>query len=274
MGRTLMMYDTLNNMTVKRRLDRMAESEISMLWEVLLEDNPLLGNNDLLVFDRYLASHLLIFYLHHIGVKSCFRLKKDWWKITERFYKSGKQSQVLMLELPRQDTAKAKQLGIGQTKIKVRMVRVELEGGETEILLTTPCNERTFTAEDIAELYGLRWTVEDGYKTFKRKVCIENFSGKSPKAVLQDFYVKLFIMNLTAAAIRPINEALKKATVKVKYPHQANVIEAIATMKKAVISFFVTGKIKTAIERVVRRLSTVTEPVRKGRQFKRKHLPW
>jgi hypothetical protein len=104
-------------------------------------------------------------------------------------------------------------------------------------------------------------------------VCIENFSGKSYKAVLQDFYVKIFIMNLTAVAVRPINEALKKESVKVKHSHQVNIIEAIATMKKAVVSFFVTGKIAEAIKRVVRRLSNNTEPIRPGRKFKRKHQP-
>ena len=104
-------------------------------------------------------------------------------------------------------------------------------------------------------------------------MCIKNFSGKSYKAVLQDFFVKLFIMNLTAAAVRPINEALKKQSVKVGYLHQINIIEAIATMKKAVISFFVTGKIAQAIKRVVRRLSDITEPIRPGRKFKRNHQP-
>jgi hypothetical protein len=104
-------------------------------------------------------------------------------------------------------------------------------------------------------------------------VCIENFSGKSEKAVLQDFYVKIFIMNLTAVAVRPINEALKKQPVKVKYVHQVNFIEAIATMKKAVVSFFVTGKITQAIKRVVRRLTDITEPIRPGRKFKRNHQP-
>ena len=153
------------------------------------------------------------------------------------------------------------------------MVRIELESGETEILLSTLVNEEIFTPAHLKELYGLRWPIEESYKTFKHKVCIENFSGKSEKAVLQDFYVKIFIMNLTAVAVRPINEALKKQPIRVKYAHQVNFIEAIATMKKAVVSFFVTGKITQAIKRVVRRLTDVTEPIRPGRKFKRNHQP-
>lgn len=272
MGRTLMMYDTLNNMTLKGSLGKIEESEASMLWKILQGDVEL-KKNDLLVFDRYFASHLLMFYLYERGVKFCFRMKKDWWKVVERFYKSGKDSQVLVLKLPPKDTREAKRLGITRTKMKVRLVRVELDSGETEVLLTNLCSEKAYSVEDISELYGLRWPVEDGYKTFKHKVCIENFSGKSDKAVLQDFYVKLFIMNLTAAAVRPINEALKKPTVKVKHIRQVNMIEAIATMKKAVVSFFVTGKIKEALGRVARRLSKITEPIRKGRKFKRNHQP-
>jgi hypothetical protein len=271
MGRTLMIYDTLNLLTLHGSLDKMEESETSMLHKVLPEID--FKENDLLIFDRYYASHLLFFYLQKIGVQFCFRMKKNWWKVVETFYNTGKESQVVNLELPAKDKTAAESLGITKKKIKVRLVRIELESGETEILLSTLVNEEIFTPAHLKELYGLRWPIEESYKTFKHKVCIENFSGKSEKAVLQDFYVKIFIMNLTAVAVRPINEALKKQPVKVKYVHQVNFIEAIATMKKAVVSFFVTGKITQAIKRVVRRLTDITEPIRPGRKFKRNHQP-
>ena len=80
-------------------------------------------------------------------------------------------------------------------------------------------------------------------------------------------------MNLTAVAVRPINEALRKQTVKVKYTHQVNIIEAIATMKRAVVSFFVTNQIGKALQRLYERMSKITEPVRPGRKFKRNHQP-
>ena len=85
--------------------------------------------------------------------------------------------------------------------------------------------------------------------------------------------MKIFIMNLTAVAVRPINEALKKNSVKVKYTHQVNIIEAIATMKRAVVSFFVTHQIGKAIQRLYDRISKSTEPIRPGRKFKRNHQP-
>lgn len=271
MGRVLMVYDTLNHLTIHGSIASIEESETSMLWKCLPDLK--VGKDDILVFDRLYASHLLFFYLQKLGVQFCFRMKKDWWKMVETFYGSGQISSVVALDLPKKDYARAAELGIIQTTLRCRLTRIELDGGETEILLSTLIDEDAFSVADTKELYGLRWPIEDAYKTFKHKVCVENFSGKSDRAVLQDFYVKIFIMNLTAVAIRPINEALKKQSVKVKHVHQVNLIEAIASMKRAVVSFFVTKNIGQAIKRIYRKLSKTTEPIRPGRSFKRNHQP-
>lgn len=267
MARMLTAYDPLNHLTLYGAMDKEEISEIELLWEWLPKQT--FAKGDLLILDRYFASHLAFFYLNSRGVNYCFRMKNNWWKIVERFNASGRNSQVLNLELPPRDRQRAAGLGIKKTTIRVRLVRVILDSGETEILLTSLLNEAAFDVARCKELYGLRWPVEESYKSFKHKVCIENFSGKSERAVLQDFYVKLFIMNLTAVAVRPINAALQKQSVKVKHVHQVNFIEAIATMKKAVISFFITGTVASAIGRIWSRLLRCTEPIRKGRSNER-----
>jgi len=269
MAQALTMYDTLNNITLYGSLENIAESETSLVYKALADIS--LNKNDILVFDRYFASYLLFFHLQKLGVQFCFRMKSGWWNIVKDFNDSGKESQVLVLEMRSRDRKEAVALGITETSIKCRLTRVELDGGEIEILLTSLTDEQKISVADTKELYGKRWPIEDSYKTFKNKVCIENFSGKTENAVMQDFYVKIFIMNLTAVAIRPINIALSKKSVKIKHIHQVNLIEALATMKKGVVSFFVTGKISKGIKRFFARVSKITEPIRKGRKFKRKH---
>jgi hypothetical protein len=272
MARMLVVYDTINQMTLHGAMGHIEnESESSMLWDCLpgLQLNP----NDILVFDRYYASHILFFYLQKRGVQFCFRMKKNWWKEVERFYNSGEDSSVISLKLPTQDRVKAKELGITATKIKCRLTKIELESGEIEILLTSLVNEDIYSVEDTKQLYGLRWPIEESYKSFKHKVCIENFSGKTQKNVLQDFYVKIFIMNLTAVAVRPINDALKKKAIKVKFKHQVNFIEAIFTTKRAVVSFFVTNQVGKGIKRLIERISNITEPIRPNRKYKRTKQP-
>lgn len=61
--------------------------------------------------------------------------------------------------------------------IKVRCVKVELETGEIEILLTNLETEK-FTSDEIKELYNLRWQIEINYRHLK----IENIT--SSKEVL------------------------------------------------------------------------------------------
>jgi hypothetical protein len=270
LARSLMVYDTLNHITLYGDMDRFEQSESAMLWKSLSELK--LNKNDILVFDRYYASHLLIFYLRKLDVQFCFRMKKTWFEV-DRFWRSGKDSDVITIGLPLENREEAARLGISEVRFKCRLVSIKLESGETEILLTSLVNEEEFTIADLKELYGYRWPVEDCFKTFKHKVCIENFSGKSVKAVLQDFYVKIFIMNLTAVAVRPINEALKNPVAKVKYTYQVNFIEAIATMKRSVVSFFLTKAIGKGLQRFYDRMSKITEPVRPGRKYKRNHQP-
>jgi hypothetical protein len=270
-ARTLLVYDTINHLTLHGAMDRFDKPEVGMLWDCLPTLD--LQSNDLMIFDRLYASHLLMLYLNQRGVSFCFRMKKNWWKEVEAFYNSGESSKEIRLSLPLHERERAAALGITQIRMRCRLVRVELEGGETEILLTSLTDEKRYPQQAIKSLYSWRWPVEEGYKTFKHKVCIENFSGKSPKAVLQDFHVKLFIMNLTAAAIKPLNEALKKKPVKVKYRHQVNVIEAIATLKRAVVSFFLTDKASTAIDRFYTRMAKITEPIRPNRKYDRNHRP-
>jgi hypothetical protein len=90
----------------------------------------------------------------------------------------------------------------------VRAIRIELASGETEILLTSLMDKDLYPHEIFKELYHLRWTVEENYKTAKCRIEIENFSGKSVESVYQDFHAKVFAMNLTAAMTHPAQNVI------------------------------------------------------------------
>jgi hypothetical protein len=273
MGRILTVYDTINNITLYGALESNKKSENEMFRESL--GSLQLDKNDILVFDRLFASYFLFFYLDKIGVQFCFRMKNNWWREVRNFNASGKESSVVTLRLPAKDKEEAKKYGITAKTIRCRLTKIKLESGETEILLSSLVNEDIYSVLDTKIIYGLRWPIEDSYKTLKHKVCIENFSGKSYKAVMQDFYAKIFIMNLTAVAVHPVNEALKKKpkSKRQKHTHQVNIIEAIMTMKRAVVSFFLTDQIENGLKRLYERISKITEPIRHGRKYKRNHQP-
>ena len=71
-------------------------------------------------------------------------------------------------------------LSSGNT-IKVRCVKVKLETGKIEILLTNLETEK-FTSDEIKELYNLRWQIEINYRHLK----IENITSSKEVFIKQD----------------------------------------------------------------------------------------
>lgn len=272
MARILQVYDVLNRLIVGGEIDSIKESETALLWKQLPLVKPIEGHDDLWLFDRYFASHLLIFYLNSVNARFCFRMKKDWWKICESFLKSGNNSQVITLTLPKKDKEKADELGIINRTITVRLARIELESGETEILLTSLCDEVEVSVADLKELYGYRWPIETNYRMLKHKVEIENFSGKNIKAVKQDYFAKILILNFASALVNPIDEMLKEKT-KTKHVHQTNFTNAVGKLKTAVVDWFIHMNIEGSLKKIIHYLFKTPEIVRKGRKFKRPKLP-
>lgn len=104
----------------------------------------------------------------------------------------------------------------------VRVVRVILKLGEIETLITN-LSEDEFSANDFLDLYFLRWGIETTYDTLKNKLLIEKFSGRSPVAVLQEYYAMMFVLNCIAAMSATVNRKLLSRKTDCKYQYRANV---------------------------------------------------
>jgi hypothetical protein len=93
-----------------------------------------------------------------------------------------------------------------QKQIKCRLVKVLDEQGNLQVLCTSLLDSAKYKIADLADLYKLRWGIEEGYKMYKARVQVEAFSGKTATAVKQDIYAKIMMMNLCAALAFPIEE--------------------------------------------------------------------
>ena len=65
---------------------------------------------------------------------------------------------------------------------------------------------------EFKELYHHRWSEEEAFKLLKSRVELEDFSGKTAKAVKQDFHAKILMMTLCAAFAHPIEEKVRSRT--------------------------------------------------------------
>ena len=93
------------------------------------------------------------------------------------------------------------------------MIKVDLPGGEKEILITSVLDKKLISHHSFKGLYHERWFVEEAYKRLKSRLEVENFSGQSVLAVKQDFYTKIMTYNLEALVA---NVALVKVKEETK----------------------------------------------------------
>jgi hypothetical protein len=52
---------------------------------------------------------------------------------------------------------------LGTIVLKLRLIRIELENGETKILITSLLNTEKYSAEIFFDLYHHRWPIEEDY---------------------------------------------------------------------------------------------------------------
>jgi len=98
------------------------------------------------------------------------------------------------------------------TALKVRLVRINLPSGETEVLITSLLNPKRYPNGIFKELYFKRWKVETFYDELKNKLKVEHFSGYSSQSIQQDFNAAIFISNVQTLIVGNLEEELWKST--------------------------------------------------------------
>lgn len=264
------LYDPLNLTTLDAQIAPYASSE----RELLMAHLDKLDSGDLLLLDRGYPSIAIFYLLKARGVEFCVRMKENWWLSVKEFMESGEKEREVEFILPKKDHAL---LGgypdIINESIRCRLVCIDLENGEKEVLCTSLLDTDKYTHEDLAELYHFRWNVEEGYKLFKARLEVERFSGKTALAVKQDFFAKVFMMSLCAVLAFPIEEKVKQEynEEKNKHPQKINRTSALAMTREISIGLLIKKIISKAILAFDAIVYKTREIIRPGRKFERKH---
>jgi hypothetical protein len=166
-------------------------------------------------------------------------------------------------------------LGEGTSdETKVRVIKVELDSGETETLMTNLFNKR-LGESDFKELYFKRWPVETEYDELKNKLSIENFSGRTETAVRQDFYAAMYLTNLATAFWWEAQEAVDEEHKgkNNKYEYRVNVNHEIGVLKDKLITAVLEeddNKRQKIFDVINQLLISRTVPVRPNRKVERR----
>jgi hypothetical protein len=267
------LYDVLNLLSIDAQIAPYAASERDLLYQHLEK----VKSNDLLLMDRGYPSKALFFLLLAKGIQFCVRMKDDWWLEVNEFSKSDEKERIVTFKLPKKDRKLLKEYPEWHDKeIKCRLIKVTLKNGESEILCTSLTDMEKYLHEDFSELYHYRWNEEEAFKLLKCRIEVENFSGKTAKAVKQDFYAKTFLLTLCAAYAHPIDEKVReefKADENRTHDQKINRTNAIAMTKDILIAVFIRKDYKKALEAFDDVVYKTREIIRPGRSVERNHRP-
>ncbi|MEG1015277.1 MAG: IS4 family transposase [Citrobacter sp.] len=158
-----------------------------------------------------------------------------------------------------------------KVEAKLRVIQLTLKSGSEEILITNLLDSE-FTVEDLCALYHKRWGIEEEYKNLKVKLGIENFSGLTEIAVLQDFYATLTLCNLAAAAVADERDEVdsRHNNKGNEYLYKQNINVTLAALKDNFVKMVLCEsdrKRKKMLANIEARLAASVVSVRDDRSF-------
>jgi len=260
-------YDVLNHISIDFSINPTRASERDCAASHLKVSRPM----DLSILDRgYNAFWLYRLYEARQRV-FCMRAKTNQGLVFQDFAASGKPEAAITLAPNRPSIEQCRERGLSVAPLRLRLVRVELETGEVEVLITNLMDTEAFPAHAFKQLYHLRWGAEENHKRLKQWVEIENFSGKSALSVKQDFYAKVLSTNLTAMVANAAQQQVDKATAHRRHDYQVNFAQALSKMKNILVELllFSARKLQGKLEALIDYMACTIEPLRRGRSYSR-----
>ena len=214
-----MVYDVLEDYIIHASINPYLASERQAAVNHLKTiENLRIYNNSIIIFDRgYYAEWLFRYCVSHSH--PCVMRLKEKIKISRA---SHGDTITILPGNPKE----------GTEDIRIRVIAVPLESGETEYLATNIFDE-DYTTDMFKELYFLRWPIESKYYELKYRVYLEEFNGATSNSIKQEFFINLLISNLSALIKNDADETIDKtANATNKYRYQANRTFIIGRIKK------------------------------------------
>lgn len=273
-------YDVINKIAVNTYLERYEADERNLADKHLnkiKELTPAVRN--IILMDRGYPSLYLFTRMLDLGHDFVVRCNDmSFIREIKEFARSEETDKIIEVDLT---SRLRKYLSMGKLanrpdRIILRAVKIKLTTGVTEYLISSLTDKIAFTKDDLKELYHLRWD-EETYFNFQKNVLeIENFSGRTPETIRQDYYARILSSNICSLMIEDaqevideqvrMNDGLKHTDYKV------NRLVAMGIIKDEVIEMLLSPEYQWRIRynKLVYTIKRFTIPTIYSRHFERK----
>lgn len=184
---------------------------------------------DVVVFDRYYCSYMMLAMLIDHGTHACVRLHPCRSSDFRRGRRLGQDDHLITWYRPaRPQWMSPEQYEKIPEKLDLRELRFNItEPGrrtETMTVITTLTDPEEYAKEDIAQLYNFRWNVELDIRVIKQTLALDHVRCKTPEMVHRELWVTLLAYNLIRKLIAT------SAVVHYKQPRQLGFTLACQTV--------------------------------------------
>ncbi len=259
------LYDVLNELVLDIDLDKPRFSE----RDLALRHRHCWQPNDLIIYDRGYPSFEFINEHIRSGIDCLIRAKTVHSQLIKTFIARGKKSEITLM-YPDQDKSFKGKPYTRKHSIQVRLIRVDLPGGEPEILITTLLDSKQYPTKMFVKLYFMRWKVETFYDELKNKLKVEHFSGYSDTTIRQDLYCAVFISNLQSVIVNGLDDEIKAINQNRQYDYKVNTNVSYGFLKNRVLELL---SEKAPLDKVFKELEELflkhTIPIRNNRKNER-----
>ena len=246
LARVSQAYDVLNQISIDAKIKHYRTSELALCESHL----PRLGQSDLLIMDRAYAAFWLMSSLVQQQKSFVIRVKANRWKHAKAFLASTQKQQIIEVSPSKEALNRCRERNIPTEALKLRLVRVPIASGEDHILITNLVDHKKYPVKEIRELYRKRWPVEESFKLLKTRAELENLSGKTARAVLQDFNRIILRANLSNILSKTLTKkGIDYCNKKRKNTYQINRTQAYRKTKSII------DQLKQGMDKIIGKIS-------------------
>ena len=240
--RLLICHDVLNNIINSVTFHTQNSSEITHAYQLV----PRADRDALHIYDRHYASFALAYLHHRRGSDYLIRMKTDGGStMVKDFVQDAGKERVVDIRLRTgRGYNKLEELGLRPERnapFRVRLVRVELDDGTVEVLMTSLTDRRRYPHGVFKWLYGKRWGVETAIFTLKSFLQLALISAYTQPGVEQDLWASFAFYNQQSALVAASEEEVKRATAHREYTYRINRNVTAGMMQRFLYPIYLDG---------------------------------
>ena len=266
------LFDVLNEISINSSLDEL-KSEKSFIFDEHIRHY---NRDAIVIYDRLYADYSIAASHIKAGIDFVIRCPmSNTFKNVEKFIKSDLIDEVVSLKTTKKQKKFVKERELPE-EIKLRLVKVELENGEIEVLMTSLKDKKKYKAEDLKWLYNKRWGIETYLDRLKNQLEVERFSSGKLIGIEQDFYGIVLLSTLESVISKEdekemIEESREK---QLKYEYKINKSISYSALVDHIVDILLdlNKPPEEVVEDMGKLFRTGRTPMRPGRRFERKEL--